>query len=160
MLAQYAAMPAMAFLPASEEIMKTWPPCLARWGRAARVRRKAAPTLVSSTSLHCSSLVSAMRPWEPMPALLTRTCRPPWASTARAIAASQSDRLRTSAAWTAARPPACSTARAVSSSSFGVRETTVTEAPAPPRATAIARPIPRPAPVTSADAPRSSIAAV
>src|SRR5262245_46846545 len=152
-------MPAIGFCPANEETMNTWPPCFARWGSAARVRRKTAVRLVLKMRSHSTSVVSATGAIPPTPALLTRMRSPPPLPTAAATAASQASASCRSAAKACARPPACSISRTSESSSVTVRDTAVTWAPAPASARAMARPMPRPAPVTSADAPRISIAA-
>src|SRR6266571_4285451 len=145
----------MGFVPASDEIMNTWPPCRVRWGRAARVRRKTAVRFVPRIRSQVSSVVSARLPKAPTPALLTSTCRPPWAATAPSTAPVLTLASVRSPAKATARAPPSRICRATDSISEAVRATRVTLAPARPRARATPRPMPRPAPVTRAEDPRT-----
>src|SRR3989442_11171037 len=135
--------------------MNTGPPCRVRWGRAARVRRKTAVRFVPRIRSQVSSVVSARLPKPPTPALLTSTCKPPWAATAASPARVQTPPAVRSPPKATAGAPAARTSRATDSISEADRATRVTLAPARPRARATARPMPRPAPVTRAEDPRT-----
>src|SRR5438067_8064110 len=91
-------------------------------------------------------------------ALLTRiSMRPNWLSAASAIACTALASA-TSPIWTSALPPAASISRTTASASVCLlRALTRTDAPSAASVSAIARPILRPAPVTIATLPVSSL---
>jgi hypothetical protein len=149
-------MPAIGFRPARDETIRTWPPLPARWGSAARVRRKAAVRFVPRTLSHSSS---ACRPgWRRGP---PRRCSPAPAGrrSARRRRRRPPRRRRGSAGRPRRRPPVLRPPRSrpPASRARPRPRDAVTRAPSRARARAIDRPIPRPAPVTRAEASRISM---
>jgi len=80
--------------------------------------------------------------------------RPPKRSTVAATIRPQAVSSVTSAPSPNASPPAALIARAVSSAAAAARSTHATRAPSAAKRIAVARPMPEPAPVISASAPR------
>src|SRR5262245_53736935 len=119
----------------------------------ARDIRKVPFTLTAMIASHVASSVSITVPEEPMPALLTRMSRVPKAATVSFTTRRQSPSRETSAACARARAPASAMLLATSCAASSERSTSATDAPSRPKASAVARPIPEPAPVTSATLP-------
>src|SRR5688572_370611 len=90
-----------------------------------------------------------------MPAAVTTTCNAPNVSMAAVATASLSTRLVTSHRTNTARPPTASTAATVSAPRSACSSATTTAAPSSASRTAVARPMPFPAPVTTATLPAS-----
>ena len=106
--------------------------------------------LVSSTASQSASLMRINRPSRVTPALLTRMLMPPVSSRILATAASTAAVSPTSTATA----QLCRPSAVISSATFcelaSVRERHTTLAPASASFSAMARPMPRPAPVTTA----------
>src|SRR4051794_40136203 len=85
-----------------------------------------------------------------MPALLTTTSTPPSSSTVRCTPASISPARVTSMRPLSARPPSAAMSEAVSAAVSSTRSTAITAAPSWAKRSAVWRPMPDPAPVTSA----------
>src|SRR5829696_1359296 len=113
--------------------------------------------MVASHSSGCSSSMGAQTPL--MPALANTMSRRPKARTVSSTALCISSELATSATSGSALPPARSMSAAASRISDSVWLRTPTRAPSRAKRTAVARPMPDPAPVTSATLPSNSIAA-
>ncbi|MGC3972429.1 MAG: hypothetical protein QM775_35320 [Pirellulales bacterium] len=84
-------------------------------------------------------------------ALLTTTFSPPNSRTAASIAARHSASFETSVRANTARPPALRTASTVAWPPASFKSATTTAAPSLANNSAMARPMPLPAPVTTAD---------
>src|SRR6185312_16656597 len=140
------------------EAIDTIRPCRRRTipRKAARVRRKVAVRLTSSTACQSSSRKRSASESRVMPALLTRMSSWPSAASASLTSASAASGVERSAVSTGVPAPSS----AASASSAGRRvPARATIAPARCRARAIAPPIPPEAPVTSAACPpRSNMA--
>ena len=123
-------MPAIAFVPASDEIMKTWPPAWVRWGSAARVRRKtrgevggedALPELVAGLGDGREAAHAGVVDED-----LQAAVRLDGATDGRPHASPRAGRPRRRCARP---PPALDLARPATSSSAAVRDTAVTARP-------------------------------
>jgi hypothetical protein len=124
--------------------------CLTKMRVNAFVMVNAPRKFVFKTVSHCSSDMRIIKPSRVTPALLTRMSMrlvsPIIFSPASATAAAS----ETSNATAQAFRPAARTSLATFSEFSAVRETQTTSAPSAANFRAIARPIPRPAPVTTA----------
>src|SRR5205823_5141134 len=103
--------------------------------------------------------LSAKKCSRSQPALLTRTSSGPSAPSIAATARPTASRSATSAAAAALRPPAARTSAATASAVAPSRSTIPTASPSRASRSAMARPIPRPAPVTSATEPTALLPA-
>ena len=153
---EYGTSVGLPSLPAMEAMLTMRPLCRGRMSlTAARQTRK---TLVRSTAITCcqsasvSSHVGNERPV--MPALLTTTSRRPCQSCAACTAPSTSAVRVTSATMARALPPRRLAAPSTAGAS---RSSITTRAPSASSRSLIARPMPRPAPVTSAVRPSSRL---
>ena len=123
-------------------------------GKTARVQYSGPRRLTSRVCHQLSGSVAASGPTGPnRPTLLTSRSTGPIASSAAATMLSTCWRSVTSHRMASACPPRPSISPATPVTSSSERAQTATAAPASPRARAMARPIPRPAPVTSATCP-------
>src|SRR5215471_2895891 len=134
------------------------PPPTIIQGEAARLRRKEPVRLTASTRSHAARLVSRIVPPGSCGAApLTRISSLPKASCAAVVTVVVSASTETSQRRAIARPPAVLTRRAVSSTKATSISQEPTAAPASAKASEIARPIPPPAPLTSATFPVSIV---
>src|SRR2546430_1234290 len=118
---------------------------------ASCVQRKEPVRLVSTTDCHSSNGKSSRDTADaPRPALLNRRSRRPNVSLVRAKRALTAEGSVTSVGTTSACAPDRVASRAVSSSGSRRRPARTTAYPSRASATAVARPIPDPAPVTTA----------
>ncbi len=138
----------------------TDPPPVASNARTPCLQVRNMPVRLTSTvrrhTVSSSSSTGASCPKSWMPALATRTSRPPQrraASSTAAAICSSSDTSATAALQRAPDAPSSAPAR---SRRFWSTSTSVTAAPASAQARAIASPIPEPAPVTRARLPSKS----
>mmetsp|Transcript_8338 Transcript_8338/g.21532 ORF Transcript_8338/g.21532 Transcript_8338/m.21532 type:complete len:204 (-) Transcript_8338:120-731(-) len=147
----------MGSVPAMEPMLMMKPLMRsAMLGARRRVSRIGADSTSAIISSHASGSPSSGLPSTRLPALLTSTSTPPnfdSSSPARASTACASDRSQ--AATYVAGEPACSHSRATSCSCSRLREVSAMLQPSAASKRAMARPMPRPAPVTSAHFPLS-----
>src|SRR5436190_1600470 len=115
--------------------------------------------LTPSTRCHSSRLVSSTAPAWPMPALLCSTSTPLSAANTASAKASTAAGSLTSTAWAVARPPPASMCETASETLSWSRSAAWTVAPSRPRRSAVERPIPEPAPVTTATCPAKFLSA-
>ena len=114
-----------------------------------------------STRCHSSRLVWSTGPAWPTPALLWSTSTAPSSANTRSASASTEAGSRTSAVCTVAWPPAAWISPATPVALASSTSTTCTLAPRRASSSAVERPMPEPAPVTTATLPaksRSSLA--
>ena len=124
--------------------------CLSKARANARVNRNAPFKFVSRTVSQSASLRRMTNPSRVIPALFTRmSTRPVSARILPPVSATALESATSSACAHALRPSA-RTSPATFSAFSAVRETQTMSAPAAANFSAIARPIPRPAPVTTA----------
>ena len=117
--------------------------------------------LTACTRWKSASLVSSRTPSVMIPALFTMTSMRPCAETVLATSASTSPFCETSTSRPVARPPESVIAATVSWALSVFRSAHTTIAPASASREADARPMPRPAPVTTATRPdRSNVSAM
>ena len=124
--------------------------CLANVRKNAFVKRNAPFRFVSSTVSQSASLMRISRPSRVTPALFTRMSTLPQSARIFSAAAFTSAESDTSTASAHALRPSARISAATFSEFSTVRETTTTSAPSAANFNAMARPIPRPAPVTTA----------
>src|SRR5690348_8650681 len=131
------------------------PPRARRAGIAACIPSRTPVTFTARSWFQSSSVSSSSGLTWMIPALLTRTSRPPWRSVAVPTASAQSARETTSRCrWSTARPSALSFA-AVASPSASRTSPVITRAPSSASRRACAAPCPRAPPVISATLPSS-----
>src|ERR1700722_19406419 len=155
----YADSKAVGVKPNPDEILTTWPRCAASMGGVKAEQQLMTPSrLTERMKLQSSDVISEYGPVIPTPALFTRMVRAPCVSTTAAASTSISARsatLRRWASWPPTPPRLLELERSAHSdavfsaeaSSMSVHSTV---APLAAKAWAVARPIPLPAPVTSA----------
>src|SRR5919106_3013741 len=130
-------------------------------GTTARARLIGANTLIANADCSSPGSVLSVGPTgQTTAALLIRMSTPPSSPTTAAIACGTWSGSPRSAGATFATRPRARTSSAVSSSSSCERASSETFAPAWARASAVARPMPLPAPVTSAWVPSNASSAV
>jgi len=122
-------------------------PCSTIEGTARRMQRNGAVRLRSSIRCHCSSVVFATEAEVPAPAFATKMATGPHSASIRSKSASTKAGSVMSAGTTRVSP---AQAVAVAVSSATLRAVSATRKPSALSRWATARPIPRPAPVTSA----------
>ncbi len=151
--AEYGAPRTTPCLPAVDAMLMIRPQPRSRMPpvlSTSRVTRKTLLRLVSMTSSHSSSAMSAVTPPPLRPALLTRTSTvPKWSTAARTKVRTASGERTSTAAPSASMPSSwsCLTVAATLSAS---RAPMNTRCPAEPNCRAAARPMPLVAPVISA----------
>src|SRR5580704_3155520 len=155
----YADSKAVGVKPNPEEILTTWPWCAASMGGVKAEQQLMTPSrLMERMKLQSCDVMSEYGPVIPTPALFTRMVRAPCLSSTVAAKASTSARsatLRWWASWPPRPPTLLELERSLHSAAVFSAETSSmsvhrTVAPLAAKAWAVARPIPLPAPVTSA----------
>src|SRR5450755_154576 len=155
----YADSNAVGVKPNPEEILTTWPRCAASMGGVKAEQQLMTPSrLMERMKLQSSDVISEYGPVIPTPALFTRMVSAPCLSSTAAAKASTSARSATLRWWASCPPrpprllelersPHSAAVFSTEASSMSVHSTV---APLAAKAWAVARPIPLPAPVTSA----------
>ena len=153
--AEYEAWPRSPPVAAPEEMTTSRPRRRSRIPASAGCSVRNAPVRLTSSSCRqaAGATFSARAMWSTIAALATTAPIGPSSPAARPWAAAEAAASVTSHVSASARPPTCSIARAVASTSRS-RSQAATAHPSLASRSAMARPIPRAAPVTSAQ-PRS-----
>jgi hypothetical protein len=144
-------------MAAVEAMFTTWARSEARRaGRAARVMRAGPWRLTSSTRSQSSPSIDSNGAVTSVPALLTRTSRAPYRSTAAATAWAASSGRVTSSSTADASPPSPSIAATVPAAPSTATSAAITRIPEAASRMEVARPRPEPAPVTRTTLPTRS----
>src|SRR5262245_60611517 len=153
--ALYSPRPASPRSAASDTMLTIRPaPRAAMCGRTAHIAHHVPLTPLVHDRSNCASGMSSSGARAPKPwALFTRTSTPPQRAAVSATIRSTSARTATSTTAANASPPAAQTSATVRSARCGFSSATQTRAPSRPNASAIPRPMPCPAPVTTAILP-------
>ena len=144
-------------MPAVDTVLTMAPPCSIRPGSAARHIRNVPVRLTAMIWSHPLRDCSGVWANPPMPATLHRLVMWPSSSRACETAPATASSAVTSHSSAMARPPASVASRLISaataSTASAARSRQATAAPSAARRRAVARPMPDPAPVTTATRP-------